>query len=248
MNSFNCPIIHPSTPAFNQFFYFAVTSNTKLLVLWGHYWPTVPKKYFAVLACRWFLTLQTSWLTKISHIACFSLFMSTFLALFAYGMKILATCNHILRLTITRMVVFININIQNVWPINMALCLNNHSDSYLYIMTSADQRKSTSTQLPRYLGCSSLPSAAARVLYPVSCQHSLCLWWTTVWYSIKEHVRIANYIMEEIILLCIIWFHLYQANHFYLSCRKRGVKKGWLLTGTDSTNGQQCGNLYLHVL
>jgi hypothetical protein len=29
--------IHPSTSALNQFFYFAVTSNTKLLVLRGYY-------------------------------------------------------------------------------------------------------------------------------------------------------------------------------------------------------------------
>ena len=86
--------------------HFAVTGNTKLLVLWAYYWPAVPKKYFALLACRWFLTLQPSCLTKISHIARFSLFMSTFLALIAYGMKILATCNHILRLTVTCMVHF----------------------------------------------------------------------------------------------------------------------------------------------
>ena len=116
----------------------------------------------------------------------------------------------------------------------------------LYIMTHGDQRNSTSTQLPWYLWCSSLPSTTAHVLYPVSCEHSLCLRWTTVRYSIKEHVPVANYMTRENILLGIIWFHLYPANHIYLSCRKNGLKKGWLWTGTDSTNGHQCGNLSIY--
>jgi len=100
----------------------------------------------------------------------------------------------------------------------------------LYIMTRGDQRNSTSTQLPWYLWCSSLPSTTAHVLYPVSCEHSLCLRWTTVRYSIKEHVPVANYMTRENILLGIIWFHLYPANHIYLSCRMSGLKKGWLWT------------------
>ena len=118
----------------------------------------------------------------------------------------------------------------------------------LYIMTRGDQRKSTFTQLPWYLRCSSLPSTAAHVLYPVSCKHSLCLWRTTVRYSIKEHVPVANYITRENILLGITWFHLYPANHIYLSCTKSGLKKGLLWTGTDSTNDQQCGNLLIYLL